>query len=112
MTDRAVLIGGLSIIAGALVMNSMQESAQSQTDVPVNAPSVTEVPPEEQVKQEYPEEIKHEIHSRVKTFFSEQGFSKLQDSFVIVSSTLFVVIWRKLTALSHLMPGCWSRRSR
>jgi len=33
---------------------------------------------------DYPEEIKHELHSRVKTFFSDSGFQKLQDSFVIV----------------------------
>ena len=85
MTDHAVLLGGASIIAGALLLNSLQCSSDNEVPqkiVPTSTDPVTE--PQESIQ--YPEEIRHEIHSRVKTFFSEDGFQKLQDSFVVVSS--------------------------
>lgn len=83
MTDRAVLVGGLSLIAGSLLLNHFQGAHTVQNAAESSAVSSESSAGEEE---QYPEEIKHEIHSRVKTFFSEQGFKKLQDSFVIVSN--------------------------
>eukprot|EP00598_Pedospumella_elongata_P014016 CAMPEP_0185013890 /NCGR_PEP_ID=MMETSP1098-20130426/99036_1 /TAXON_ID=89044 /ORGANISM="Spumella elongata, Strain CCAP 955/1" /LENGTH=503 /DNA_ID=CAMNT_0027542963 /DNA_START=406 /DNA_END=1917 /DNA_ORIENTATION=- len=83
MTDRAVLLGGASIIAGALLLNSLQSSNESEVPQKIVATSTDPIKePQESIQ--YPEEIRHEIHSRVKTFFSEDGFQKLQDSFVVV----------------------------
>ena len=85
MSDRAVLLGGASIIAGALLLNSLQYSNDNKVPQEIVAASADPVTgPQESIQ--YPEEIRHEIHSRVKTFFSEDGFQKLQDSFVVVSS--------------------------
>lgn len=85
MSDRAVLVGGASIIAGALLLNSLQSSNESEVPQKI-VPSSTDPVTEPQEFIQYPEEIRHEIHSRVKTFFSEDGFQKLQDSFVVVSN--------------------------
>ncbi len=82
MSDRAVLLGGASIIAGALLLNSLQSSNENEVTQQI-ATTEPVAAPQESIQ--YPEEIRHEIHSRVKTFFSEEGFQKLQDSFVVVS---------------------------
>lgn len=88
MADRAVLVGGLSVIAGALLLNHFQDSQATGDAATVATVTSTGDGKEASINQEqYPEEIKHEIHSRVKTFFSEDGFKKLQDSFIIVSQT-------------------------
>jgi len=88
MSDRTVLLGGASIIAGALLLNSLQSS--NENEVP-QLFATTEPVAEPQESIQYPEEIRHEIHSRVKTFFSEDGFQKLQDSFVVVSIIFSIV---------------------
>ena len=92
MTDRAVLLGGASIIAGALLLDSLQSSNDREVPQKIVATSTDPVTePQESIQ--YPEEIRHEIHSRVKTFFSEDGFQKLQDSFVVVSLFFTIRFW-------------------
>jgi len=101
MTDRAVLLGGLSLIAGSLLLNHFQEETSAE-DVSKCSATSPEAKETSAGGEQYPDEIKHEIHSRVKTFFSEQGFQKLQDSFIIVSfssvSRLQCCVSRRLTS--------------
>ena len=81
MADRAVFIGGLSIIAASVLYglvernNGPKHCITSSDTMSANA---------EPSQVSYPDEIKDELHSRVKTFFSEEGFQKLQNSFIVV----------------------------
>lgn len=66
------------MIAGALAYTLVQKPAKESAETaPSSANDIV-----------YPNEIKDELHSRVKTFFSEDGFQKLQNSFIVVSSVV------------------------
>lgn len=41
---------------------------------------------------EYPEEIKQELYSRICAFFGQEGFDKIRNSRVIVSSFFFLIL--------------------
>jgi hypothetical protein len=81
MSDRAVLVSGVSIIAAALLYSFTQKTAVKEVAEmsPAKATDGKELDGDN-----YPAEIKDELHSRVKTFFSEEGFQKLQNSFIVV----------------------------
>ena len=101
MTDRAVLVGGVSIIAAALLYRaSLSASNESVVQDSPSHASPSSITPE---SGQYPDEIKHEIHSRVKTFFNEEGFSKLQESFIIVRK--FVVTITIVTVYNSNLCG-------
>jgi hypothetical protein len=81
MSDRAVLLGGVSIIAAALLYSFTQNNTVKEAEQIIS----TKVADEKALDGDnYPSEIKDELHSRVKTFFSEEGFQKLQNSFIVV----------------------------
>jgi hypothetical protein len=80
-TDKAVLVGGISVLGLSVAFASYASSDKAKSSATSTQPPCTPS------SREYPEEIKNELHSRVKTFFSEEGFRKLQESFVIVSHT-------------------------
>lgn len=79
-TDKAVLLGGLTVLAGALAYGATQSRTNEETLPEVSKAADVAT---------FPKEIKDELHSRVKTFFNEDGFEKLQDSFVVVRSYSF-----------------------
>jgi hypothetical protein len=87
MSDRVVLVGGVSIIAAALLYSFAQNGTgtvleKASTVANANNSNISYAPLD---GDNYPSEIKDELHSRVKTFFSEEGFQKLQNSFIVVS---------------------------
>jgi len=43
------------------------------------------------IQNEYPSEIKSELSSRVRTFFGDKGFMKLESSYVVVRSYTYVI---------------------
>jgi hypothetical protein len=75
LSDRAVLFGGITVLAGAVAFGALQKP-KSAAGISVSNRVADTVA--------YPAEIKDELHSRVKTFFNEDGFQKLQNSFIVV----------------------------
>lgn len=111
-TDNAVILGGVSVIAATLLYRACQ-SSKPQSPNNGNCKDKTSdsnklVSP---AQDNYPDDIKHELHSRVKTFFNEEGFSKLQNSFIIVSDVFTCVLCASQCNRFFLPMLCTDRRT-
>lgn len=79
MADRAVVASGLSIIGATILYNLLSSTSTPNHEDTSSSKKIVDV-----TLADYPDEIKDELHSRVRTFFGEEGFQKLQNSFIIV----------------------------
>lgn len=78
----AIVVSGGLAAAFALYYAFRRYGASSSSSDAKKRSEVHSAP--EGVKDEYPDEIKEELTSRVKMFFGEEGAKKLENSFVIV----------------------------
>lgn len=102
---------------GSIIVSTYLSNNNNHSHAHNNPPKTNT--PKSSVAKEYPDELKEEMFSRVRTFFGDEGIQKLSDSFVVVSCIIYNFIHDNLHHLAYCdiificyVTGGWSGWSR